>query len=192
MKSFHYRIVRRRSFRFVIAVIFGSMLIGWIGVLWGIARFGSLRTALAYLRGELLVLDASSYDFGAVRPVQRKVIQINASNVSENVVRIIGARSPCGCIKVDGLPIAIGPGDAATISVEIDSARKPGQSIEAMIVFYTDSVEQRYIGAQLHATFGSDGASDGALESRKSNAAAPDSVEETRAAEVQLIVRDKH
>lgn len=122
---------------------------------WALYSFGSIRAALAYLKGDRLIVRASSMSFGDVRRGERPVITFDIMNTSDRNITILGARTTCTCVFTDDLPLTVLPGERRSISVGVKTGSREG-SIQERVYLYTSfpgqpEVEVRIIGRVLRS-----------------------------------------
>ncbi len=107
----------------------------------GFYSFGSAGSALAYLRGDRLIVRRSSMSFGEVKQGERPVVTFELTNTSHRKITILGAKTLCTCVFTDDLPLSVPPGGRRSIGVAVKTSSRAGV-IEEPISLYTDYPEQ--------------------------------------------------
>jgi Protein of unknown function (DUF1573) len=92
--------------------------------------FGSLDAALAYLGGHRLIADAYTQSVGIVGRREERAVFFKLTNMSNRVVRILGAKSSCTCLVVDQLPVVVPPHGAFRLRIRVRPKSRPGQIAE--------------------------------------------------------------
>lgn len=88
--------------------------LGVAGLLaWSYWQFGSLSMAMAYVSGYALVPESATLDAGDAPAGKDTKVQFRLRNVSGRPVRVVGAKSDCGCVAVDDLPLTVDARQAA-------------------------------------------------------------------------------
>lgn len=89
-----------------LAAILILIVIGWLSL-----RFGSLRTARAYLRGQVVEVSLTPAIAGPGTGRASDANEITASfkNNSLHPITVIGAFSSCHCIEIYDLPVVLPP-----------------------------------------------------------------------------------
>jgi Protein of unknown function (DUF1573) len=105
-------------------VVLATLGLGSLALV-GTYRFGSLASALAYLRGDRLIPDAYSKAFGVVDKGERPTVEFSIANSMERPVKILGANVSCTCLVTSGLPIVVPAYGRAALRV---SARSKGRT----------------------------------------------------------------
>lgn len=88
-----------------ILAMVGSALL----IVMGIQRFGSVPSALAYLRGELLIPDAYAKSFGTASKDDLPSIEFLLTNYATRPITILGAHHSCTCVSASDLPMVVQP-----------------------------------------------------------------------------------
>lgn len=104
----------------------------------GIYQYDSPDTALARLRGEAVVVEGAPIDFGTAAPGDRIESVVRARNLSDHPIRLIGGTSDCSCLSTEGLPVTIGPGEAAEVPVTLVVPRSADGRFQRSVEFLTD------------------------------------------------------
>lgn len=71
--------------------------------------FGSVSTALAFLRGNGLIPDTYVRDFGTVSPGQHVFVTFSLKNYTKHPITLVGAKSSCTCLVASDLPVVVPP-----------------------------------------------------------------------------------
>ncbi|MFO0960897.1 MAG: DUF1573 domain-containing protein [Isosphaeraceae bacterium] len=112
---------------------------------WGLARFGSIPSALAYARGDRLIPDARSLSFGRVDPGSTVEVGTGLTNHADRPIQLIGSNASCSCLLPEELPVVISPGGSHRFKIGIDSHARRGVVHERIVIF-TDSPTQSQVG----------------------------------------------
>lgn len=113
-------------------------LAGWI-------EFGSISSALGYLRGDRLIPDAYSKSFGTTPAGQTRTVEFLLTSYLSHPVKIIGFKSSCTCASASELPIEVP--SSATVRLKVDVRPKTNQAgsssgfpISESVRLYTDDL----------------------------------------------------
>ena len=129
----------------LIALAGGVALAGY-----GVARFGCVPFALAYLRGERLVVDDASRQLGPVAVGEKRQIRYKLTNLSSTEVRVLGSNSPCACTVVNSMPDSFPAGSSRDVGIEFSPIpEQPRGDYVGVIRLFTDSD----VNAQLELKF---------------------------------------
>ena len=90
-----------------------------LGAGYGRHRFGSMSAALAYLRGERLLVDESSKTIDDVRSGSEIVVRYGFTNWAAHPVKLLGMSSSCSCTVVEDLPMTLAASETKAVSVKI-------------------------------------------------------------------------
>jgi hypothetical protein len=114
------------------------------------AEFGSIPSALSYLRGARLVPLRYSAHAGIVARGEERILEFKLRNWSDKPIVILGAKSTCTCVSIGDFPICVPPGGTDKLAVRLRTKkRKPGPVSERVRI-YTD--EERSGGLVLGVT----------------------------------------
>ena len=91
----------------VIQVVVGTLFVILGLVALGVARFGSVEAAAAYLGGDRLLLSPSRASFGDARVGETREVTFSVENLTHAPVKILGATFGCTCMRTRGLPLEI-------------------------------------------------------------------------------------
>lgn len=100
----------------------------------GIYQFGSVASALAYLRGDGLIPDAYAKDFGTVSNEVQHSVEFLLSNYSKQPIKLLGTNSSCTCLTTDDLPVIVPPNGNTTLRVTVRAKSGPGSYFERLSV----------------------------------------------------------
>jgi len=117
----------------------------------GVQRFGSIESALAYLRGESLVPDAYKKSFGTVGKDERPSVEFLLRNWTTRPIKVLGVTQSCTCLSTSDLPMVIPPNGEAILKVSSRSKSTLGWYSERLRVF-TD-VGQSYFVLGVQGVF---------------------------------------
>jgi Protein of unknown function (DUF1573) len=110
----------------------------------GIQCFGSVSSALAYMRGEPLVPDAYTKSFGTVTKSERPSVEFWLRNYSKEAIKVIGSYASCTCLITTDLPFVVPPGGRAILRVNARARARLGPYSERLRVL-TDSGESKLV-----------------------------------------------
>jgi hypothetical protein len=121
----------------------GSLAAIVLSVIGGVLLlFGSVDTALARLRGEVLGTTPALLDFGAA-PTGTTVEQtLTVRNYSPGAVRLIGGTSDCSCLATQDLPVTIAAGDQVEIRVKLRVPQSETGQLTRTIELLSDNPKQ--------------------------------------------------
>ncbi len=125
---------------------FKSTFVKWIGgvavlsigvMLGATAVYGSPEAALARLRGDSLLVEPH-LDLGAGKP--GSILEANATirNVSDHPIRLVGGTSDCSCTSIRDLPVTIGPGESASVGIQMNVPPADGGRLSRTVILRTD------------------------------------------------------
>jgi hypothetical protein len=105
--------------------------------------FGSVDSALAYVRGDRLMADARSRSFGEVEKGQHASVVFELANTSDREINVLGARTGCTCLFAEGLPLPVPPRSRRSIRIAVRTdgravARSVDGRIREAVGLYTD------------------------------------------------------
>jgi hypothetical protein len=128
------------------------MCLGCLAILFGLAVviFGSPVSALAWLRGERVVLEPAVFDLGPCQTGERHAVELRLRNRSEEPVRAIGGTTSCVCVATKGFPIDVPPGEERTVPVDVVVTGNPGRFVQTVTIML-DGKSLRMVQAQLRA-----------------------------------------
>jgi hypothetical protein len=128
-------------------VVFNVLLFAAIGGAYAI--FGSISSALAYARGERLLVDDTRKSFGVLDAGQSREVAFRLSNRSGRTVRVLGMKSNCTCATSGGYPMTIQPGESVALKVNVNTKKLSGE-VAQPIRFYTDYPKRLEIELVVH------------------------------------------
>ena len=120
----------------------GGIAVLFIGVTLGAtAVYGSPEAALARLRGDSLLVEPH-LDLGAGKP--GSVLEANAiiRNISDHPIRLVGGTSDCSCTSIRDLPVSIGPGESASVGIQMNVPPADGGRLSRTVTLRTDEPAQ--------------------------------------------------
>jgi hypothetical protein len=111
--------------------------------------FGSFGSALAYLSGDRLIVDAYTRSVGVVSEGERHAVFFKLTNMSNQAIEILGATSSCTCLVVDQLPVVLPPHGVFQLRIGIRT--KPRSSrIDERVRLITDREGQRHLDLRIN------------------------------------------
>jgi hypothetical protein len=107
----------------LVPLVGGVVIIGG-GAWW---HFGSASAAVAFLRGDALVIEPTAIDLGPVSPGEEREVILRVSNLTGRIISINGMTSnfcgPNGCVSsLDRFPLDIAPWSGQKLTIH---ARAP-------------------------------------------------------------------
>jgi len=131
---------------FALALAVGIPVFGGGAVVGGWARyhFGSRPAALAFIRGQSLLLDPQPFDLGSVRPREKRFLTLRAVNLTGRTITINGLNGICahrdGCVLcTDQFPVVVQPRSSHALTLEYEYRGQPeARSIHLVTEAYTE------------------------------------------------------
>lgn len=128
-------------------LIFANTGLGVLVVV-AVYMFGSIESALGYLRGDRLIPEVRSKSFGLISGHADLLIPIRIKNLLRRPVRVLGAKTSCTCVVIDNLPMTLPPTSVSAIRVRVRPSVKSGQVTESIRII-TDYKDQAYLDITL-------------------------------------------
>jgi hypothetical protein len=122
----------------ILAILAVTPTIAFYG--WSFLHFGTFKAGGAWLRGDPVHVLESVVDLGERPAGERAEAACVVWNFSRDPVRILGSRTSCSCVVIDGLPMTIPPRSKKAIRVDVAVDSEP-ESFEQKAAFYTDQPE---------------------------------------------------
>jgi uncharacterized protein (DUF58 family) len=119
---------------------FGAGLIALVLLGIGWLEFGSPARAVAFLRGERLLIEPPGVQLGLGIPGQKRTVHFVVTNLDSFPVRIVGSSTACTCVSVDNLPVEIAAGGTKQVVVNVTFPKQP--EFNQDVLFFTDSRRQ--------------------------------------------------
>jgi hypothetical protein len=116
----------RAGIRAGIPSLVGGTLIVSVVALGLVLWHGSLRSALAHIRGETIVVNPGVVELGNGKAGEVRMVSLELTNYHEKPVRIVGGTSDCSCIATQDLPMDIPVNESRTIRVQVKFTGTPG------------------------------------------------------------------
>lgn len=118
---------------------FSLVVLGLVGLaLLARVEFGSIPSALSYLRGARLIPLCYSVQAGPVARGEERTLEFKLRNWSDKPIVILGAKSSCTCVSLGDFPVQVPPGGTNNLGVRLrTNKRKPGP-ISERVRIYTD------------------------------------------------------
>jgi hypothetical protein len=119
------------------AIAISSLVVAWASV-----RTGSIAAGVALLRGDSIFASVSQ------RPLVEKEsgtgsFTASFTNMSDEVLRIVGYNNPCSCFSVISLPLELPPHESKSVEIKIIAARLQGDDIP--VYFLSDCPSQQEV-----------------------------------------------
>ena len=130
-----------RKLATVVGIMLTSVaLMGGLGA-WGSHRYGSCEAFVAALRGHILYVDPTDYSFGEVEGPTQRTATIRIRNLASYPVKLLGSRTDCGCVLVNGLPFELASGSVIDLTIQITASRGGSSSVDftRVVTLYTDA-----------------------------------------------------
>ncbi len=119
--------------------VLGAAACGAVGVAGATAYFGSPFDALAFARGESIVVRPSMVLLAPAAPGEPRVGKCAVRNLSGRTVRLIGSDACCGCRVTSGVPSAVGPGGTTWLEFAV-YAGNGGEEVRVVSVYTDDGI----------------------------------------------------
>lgn len=110
----------------------------------GTRRFGSLASALAYVRGDGLTPDVYARDFGTLSQSEPASVTFSLRNHTQRPITVLGAKPTCTCLVTSDLPVVIPAGRAASLVVTARAGSRLGAYSQSVRVL-TDSAPRTLV-----------------------------------------------
>jgi hypothetical protein len=110
-----------------------------------IIKFGSLKSTLAVLKGDVLISDSVLRSFGSCIVGESIDVISEIRNVSSGRVKVGGARTSCGCVVIDDLPLYLPPYSERRISIHITPPKENDQFKAHLILLTSVPQQPEYI-----------------------------------------------
>lgn len=115
------------------------------------ATFGSIPSSFAYLRGDRLILRTATQSFGILEQGSKSFVTFELVNMTDRLVKLIGANSSCTCVVADDLPTSIPAGARKNLRIQVFlAADKEVGPINQTVTLYTDYPSQPSILLQIN------------------------------------------
>ena len=134
--------VSRRSRRFLrdaVIVLSLTAILTTLVAIFGSFQFGSLRAAMAYVRGEHLYCDRPVIDLGHVRIGGRYRLTYTVTNLSGRAIKVLETRVKCTCTSIEEFPEVFLPRRPRLIQVDFTPTEADAnQTKEQEVEFFVD------------------------------------------------------
>ncbi len=150
--------MRARRLALRCALIGGVALAALAGAL--VWRFGTPGLALAWLRGERLVLSPAEADLGECQPRTEHVARFTLANLTDRPVRVVGGEQSCACVALDELPVEVAARGSGEISVQFFVAGE-GLYAQQLLLYIDDDGELKTVSARVTARIRQEGPAPG-------------------------------
>jgi hypothetical protein len=115
-----------------------TLLIALILASYGIQRFGSIGKAIAYVRGERLLMDEPIRDLGQVQSGQTVQLSYSVTNWTGKPITFVGIRSSCTCAIPEVPEEILQDRQTGTVRVNVLVPQKSGKFSGALTLFTDD------------------------------------------------------
>lgn len=118
-------------------------------------HFGSVSNGLKYLQGHVFDIQPEVFLF-TTSSTSDTTATFEIENLSEHAAKLIGSKTSCGCVVVNGLPLTFSAREKKRlqIAVNLKDVVEDGRFSQS-VTFYTDAVRQPMIAAQIEGTVSS-------------------------------------
>ena len=106
-------------------------------MLWAWLQHGSVSAALAYVKGDRLLVDVGAKTLAPMSPGEKKTVTFWVTNRSSEPITILGAKSSCTCTAAGDLPLTIPAGATRPVAVGIHAGPKPAV-LDGTLKLFTD------------------------------------------------------
>lgn len=100
------------------------------------SAFGSVPTAIGYLRGDRLFLDPAEILVERPKQGSTVVAGVVVSNFSDSPVNLLGANVSCSCVVTGSLPAKVGPGETIRLPITVNIS--PDKIVDETVILFTD------------------------------------------------------
>lgn len=112
--------------------------------------FGSFAAALAWVRGERVVVEPLVTDLGTCELGERRIIQLRVANGDDAPVRIVGGTTTCNCVATQGLPVDIPIGEDRAVPVSVIVTGESREFVQT-VTLYVNGQVMRMLQARIYA-----------------------------------------
>ena len=131
--------------RTVILTLFLALTFLTVGAGYGRYRFGSFSAALAYLRGEHILVDDPVQSVGASHAGGSVMVRYALTNLSAQPIKLVGVESSCACTEVQGLPTTLAALEKKEVSAKI-TVSEGRSNFSGSVRLFTDDDHSPIIG----------------------------------------------
>lgn len=121
-----------------------------------VRELGSLAGALAFLNGDRLIPDAYTKSFGTAQAGPSASVVFNLANKSTRPIKIMGSRSSCTCMALDGLPAVVQAGSSLQLKVQVRPTARQ-RLVTGVVMLYPDYEGQPYVSLRVSGQFADPG-----------------------------------
>lgn len=105
-------------------------------VTYATVRFGSFNVARAYIRGDAVAVDRTTFDLGQIKSSVPLDVVVPVRNLGADGLRITGSRATCGCVHVASkLPLLIEPGAIGVVRLSVEADEEEREFEERIKLF---------------------------------------------------------
>jgi hypothetical protein len=145
IKTFSVRLANASApFSYFAGLTFFAVLIALICVFY----FGSVYTALAYIRGERLFLRPRVATLENCEKNTTQTATFEMYNYTGRTINLLKSSSNCSCVFTTDLPIEIPSGESRQVSFKVEIPGKEGHFVRDLF-FVTDSSTYPYLLSQI-------------------------------------------
>lgn len=120
-----------------VPVILVAAVLLTITASYGAHRFGSIESAISYLKGDRIIVDKAFKTVSAHRPNEQVVVDYRLTNISGRPVKLAGVATSCTCTAVDGVPTILESKETRVFSARI-AADEIKDALTGEIRIFTD------------------------------------------------------
>jgi hypothetical protein len=132
---------RRLSRSPALTAVAGAVILLGLGAGGLTLAFESPGHALAYLRGESVLVEPAVSDVGSAPPGVATELRITIKNLTDHAIRLTGGMQDCTCLTTQDLPVSVPAHGNVTVRVVLGFRGSPGK-FQQRFHFYTDESSQ--------------------------------------------------
>lgn len=97
----------------------GVFILPVLFLAWSLLSYGSVAIGWAALRGDRVSLVPHTLDLGWVKAGETTHASLIVWNLTNHELSLIGGRTSCGCLQIDGLPVKIRAGRSQRVPISL-------------------------------------------------------------------------
>lgn len=145
------KMVRLTTIRWLSAVVLGAMFFSLCFVVYARCYFGSVANGVKYVQGCVFDIRPSVFTLTG-ESASQTTATFEIENLSQHDAKLIGSKTSCACVVVDGLPLAFAPREKKLIHIAVTTGGEgDNQHFSQSISFFTDVVSQPLVVARIQA-----------------------------------------